>query len=83
MPLFSPCALAAGAIADGEAKPPVAQCRDRGRLGSASNLEKFLPKDTEFREITVHTVWKALTHESIPLAFGLGARACWHRLKRR
>lgn len=82
MPLISPCALAAGAVGDGQAKPPVAQRRDRGRQGSASNLEKFLPKDTKFREITVHSVWEMLTHESIPSAFGLAARACWHWLKR-
>jgi len=83
MPLISPCALAAGALVDGQAQPPAAQCRDRGRQGSASNLEKFLPKDAEFRGIRVHSIWKMLTHESIPLASGLGARAYWHCLKGR
>lgn len=70
------------AIVDAQTKPPVTWCRDIGRQGSASNLEKFLPKDVQFMKIIVHSVQKCLLRRASPLVFGLGPRGCWHCLKR-
>lgn len=56
----------------------MAQCRDEGRQGSASNFEKFLPKDVQFMRIIVHSAQKCLLTRAVPLAFGPGPRACWH-----
>lgn len=59
--------------------PSVAQQRGKGVRQTA--LGNVSPQKEQFKEITTHSVWKMLTHKSIPLAFGPGARVHWHCLK--